>query len=72
MRDLGQLDLNVVGTMDGKFVEVQGAAEGDPFDEAEMRMLLRLARRGLAKMFRAQEKAISTPRAGTFELVKRR
>jgi len=62
----------VVGTIDGKFVEVQGAAEGDPFDESEMRMLLRLARRGLTKMFRAQEKAIAGPRAGGFELVRRR
>jgi ribonuclease PH len=67
-----QLDLNVVGTLDGKFVEVQGAAEGDPFDEAQMRMLLRLARRGLTKMFRAQEKAIASPRAGGFDLVRRR
>ena len=67
-----QLDLNVVGTDDGRFVEVQGAAEGDPFEEAEMRMLLRMARRGLARMFRAQDRAISAPPAGRFDLVRRR
>lgn len=66
-----QLDLNVVGTVDGKFVEVQGAAEGDPFEEAQMRMLLRLSRRGLTKMFRAQERAINESRVGKFEFKRR-
>ena len=67
-----QLDLNLVGTDDGRLVEIQGAAEGEPFDEAEMRGLLRLARRGLGAMFRAQEKACAAPRSGRFEVTWRR
>jgi ribonuclease PH len=58
-----QLDLNVVGMTDGRFVEVQGAAEGDPFEEAEMRKLIRIARRGLAQMHRAQQTALARPAA---------
>jgi ribonuclease PH len=58
-----QLDLNVVGLTDGRFVEVQGAAEGDPFEEAEMRKLIRIARRGLVQMHRAQQAALARPAA---------
>jgi ribonuclease PH len=67
-----QVDLNVVGTADGRFVEVQGTAEGDPFDETQMKMLLRMARRGLARMFRAQERATAQPRAAGFDMVRKR
>lgn len=56
-----QVDLNIVGTQDGKLVEIQGAAEGEPFEESDVRQLIRIARRGLAGMFRAQEKAIARP-----------
>jgi ribonuclease PH len=56
-----QVDLNIVGTLDGKLVEIQGAAEGEPFEESDVRQLIKIARRGLATMFRAQEKAIAAP-----------
>ncbi len=58
-----QVDLNIVGTGDGRLVEVQGAAEGEPFDESDLRSLMRIARRGLAAMLRAQEKALARPAA---------
>jgi ribonuclease PH len=58
-----QVDLNVVGTADGKFVEVQGAAEGDPFEESDIRSLLKIARRGLTQMLRAQKAALERPAA---------
>ena len=45
--------MNVVMTGDGAFVEVQGTAEGAPFDRAELDALLDLAREGLRRPHRA-------------------
>lgn len=60
-----QLDLNVVGTEDGRLVEVQGAAEGEPFAEEDLRKMIRTGRRGLARLFRAQDAALArAPRKG--------
>jgi len=56
-----QVDLNLVGTNDGRLVEIQGATEGEPFEEGHVRSLLRIGRRGLAGMFRAQERALARP-----------
>ena len=44
-----ETDMNVVMTGDGRFVEVQGTAEGAPFDRAELDALLALAERGLRR-----------------------
>ena len=44
-----ETDMNVVMTGDGRFVEVQGTAEGAPFDRAELDALLDLAARGLRR-----------------------
>ena len=41
-----ETDMNVVMTGDGSFVEVQGTAEGAPFDRAELDALLGLAEKG--------------------------
>jgi len=59
-----QVDLNVIGASDGRMVEIQGATEGEPFEEKELPRMLRLGRRGLAAMFRAQERALAAPPAG--------
>jgi ribonuclease PH len=67
-----QVDLNIVGTLEGKLVEIQGAAEGEPFEESDVRQLIRIARRGLAGMFRAQEKAIARPGRPGIDLPGRR
>ena len=42
-------DMNVVMTGDGAFVEVQGTAEGDPFDRAVLDQLLDLGAKGCAQ-----------------------
>jgi ribonuclease PH len=56
------VDFNVVGTDAGTFVEVQGTAEGRPFDRAAMDGLLDLASAGLEQLFAAQAEAIATVR----------
>jgi ribonuclease PH len=54
-----ETDMNVVCTGDGKFVEVQGTAEGQPFDRAELDALLDLALGGCADLTRFQHEAMS-------------
>jgi ribonuclease PH len=49
------VDMNVVMTGSGKFVEVQGTAEHDPFDDAQMAQLIMLARSGIAKLVELQK-----------------
>ncbi|MBF6605455.1 MAG: ribonuclease PH [Chloroflexi bacterium] len=56
------VDFNVVGTDAGTYVELQGTAEGKPFDRAAMNGLLDLAGRGLDRLFAAQAEAIATVR----------
>ena len=56
------VDMNVVGTGDGRFVEVQGTAEGGPFTRGEMDALLELARAGLETLFAAQRAALEEAR----------
>ena len=52
------VDFNIVGTDAATYVEVQGTAEGKPFDRAAMERLLELADAGLKTLFRAQQEAI--------------
>ena len=59
-----ETDMNVVLTGDGRFVEVQGTAEGAAFDRALLDRLLDLAVDGCADLTRLQAEALeSTPRA---------
>jgi len=53
------VDMNVVCTGDGRFIEVQGTAEGEPYTRAEMDELLALASVGLEELFAAQRAAIA-------------
>jgi ribonuclease PH len=53
-----ETDMNVVCTGDGRFVEVQGTAEGAPFDRAELDSLLDLAVKGCADLTALQEAAL--------------
>jgi ribonuclease PH len=48
------VDMNVVMTGGGRFVEVQGTAEAEPFDDATLSALLRLARGGIEELTRRQ------------------
>ncbi|GAC1416918.1 MAG: ribonuclease PH [Actinomycetota bacterium] len=53
------VDMNVVMTGSGKFVEVQGTAEGDPFDSNELNALLALARSGIEQLVTMQREALN-------------
>ena len=57
-----EVDFNVVGTDAGTYVELQGTAEGKPFDRAAMDRLLDLAGVGLERLFAAQAEAIASVR----------
>jgi len=54
-----ETDMNVVMTGSGSFVEVQGTAEGAPFDRAELDALLVLAEKGCADLTRLQQEALA-------------
>ena len=60
-----ETDMNVVMTGDGRFVEVQGTAEGEPFDRALLDSLLDLAATGCAELTRAQAEALARAPGGT-------
>jgi ribonuclease PH len=51
-------DMNVVMTGAGRYVEVQGTAEGEAFSRAELDQLLELAARGIAELVRHQKKSL--------------
>jgi ribonuclease PH len=51
-------DMNVVMTGAGRFIEVQGTAEGEPFTEAQMTQMLALARSGIDRLIAIQRKAL--------------
>ena len=55
-----EVDFNVVGTDAGTYVEIQGTAEGKPFDRAAMIGLLDLAQLGLDQLFTRQAEAIAS------------
>lgn len=52
-------DMNVVMTADGGFVEVQGTAEGEPFDRDAMNAMLDLARDGINTLIANQVTALA-------------
>ena len=54
------VDFNVVGTDADTFVEVQGTAEGKPFDRTAMEGLMDLASSGLERLFAAQAEILAT------------
>lgn len=51
-------DMNVVMTGTGGFVEIQGTAEGEPFDRATMNAMLDLAASGINELFELQARAL--------------
>jgi ribonuclease PH len=53
-----ETDMNVVTTGDGRFVEVQGTAEGAPFDRDELNALLDLAVGGTTELTRLQREIL--------------
>jgi ribonuclease PH len=57
-----EVDVNVVMTGDGRFVEVQSTAERVPFDRARLDELLDLAAAGIDELAALQQEAIDAPR----------
>jgi ribonuclease PH len=57
-----EVDMNVVGTDAGTYIELQGTAEGLPFDRNRVTSLLDLADTGLARLFEIQGAALATVR----------
>jgi ribonuclease PH len=56
-----EVDMNVVMTGSGKFVEVQGTAEGAAFSRSELDALLQLASDGIAEILAMQAEVVATP-----------
>jgi ribonuclease PH len=52
-------DMNIVCTADGNFVEVQGTAEGKPFDRELLNNLLDLGTAGCNQLSKLQQNALS-------------
>jgi len=53
-----ETDMNVVMTEDGRMIEVQGTAEGEPFTHDELLELLALAKTGINSIVETQKKAL--------------
>ena len=51
-------DMNVVMTEAGAFIEVQGTAEGQPFDQDALNQMLALAKSGIQTLIQTQKKAL--------------
>jgi ribonuclease PH len=56
-----EVDMNVVMTSTGRFVEVQGTAEGLPFSRTELEDLLGLAEHGIATILDLQAEVLAVP-----------
>ena len=53
-----EVDMNVVMTSAGKFVEIQGTAEGEPFSGAEMKKLIDTAAKGIKNLIKIQKDSL--------------
>ena len=56
-----EVDMNLVLTGAGRFVEVQATAEHGTFDDSQMAALVALAREGISQLVQAQKKLVSIP-----------
>ena len=54
-----EVDLNVVMSGDGRFVELQGTAEGEPFDRSEMDSMLDLAQPAIQQLVEIQRQVLA-------------
>ena len=55
-----QVDMNLVMTGEGKFIEVQATAEQIPFDDPQLAELILLARNGIRELITLQNEALSS------------
>lgn len=56
-----EVDMNVVMTESGRFIEVQGTAEGQPFRRDELDALLDLASSGIEQIIKLQNQLLADP-----------
>jgi ribonuclease PH len=56
-----EVDMNVAMTGAGRFIEVQGTAEGTPFSRDELDELLALAEKGITEIFELQRATLAEP-----------
>ncbi len=54
-----ETDMNIVMTSQGKFVEIQGTAEGEPFSKEQLEALLECAKHALQSVFSEQNKVLN-------------
>jgi ribonuclease PH len=55
-----ETDMNVVMTNKGGFIEVQGTAEGESFNQEEFDAMLTLAKKGINELFELQQAALNS------------
>jgi ribonuclease PH len=55
---IADVDMNVIMCADGRFIEVQGTAEKEPFSKSDLDAMLALAAQGIDQLFLAQRKAL--------------
>ncbi|MGC8762126.1 MAG: ribonuclease PH [Acidobacteriota bacterium] len=55
---LAEVDMNVVMTDDGRFIEIQGTAEHNPFSKGDLDALLALAAQGIDRLLAFQREAL--------------
>ena len=53
------VDMNIVMTGKGKFIEIQGTAEKNPFSTSEMNKLIELAKKGMKNIFEKEKKILN-------------
>ncbi len=53
------VDMNIVCTGTGKFIEIQGTAEQAPFDREQMNEMLKLGEKGVKELFEIQRKILN-------------
>ncbi len=53
-----EVDMNIVCTGSGKFIEIQGTAEREPFNREQMNAMLELAEGGIGQLFTLQRNAL--------------
>jgi ribonuclease PH len=60
----GEVDMNIVMTGKGKFIEVQGTAEREPFKREDLNKLTLLAEKGIQEIMAAQKRALKGIKIG--------
>jgi len=53
-----EVDMNIVMTKGGRFIEIQGTAEGKPFTNQDMNKMMALAKKGIDSIFKSQKKVL--------------